>query len=394
MPIMAKAVTPILLIIVLISAYFGIGCNISRTASSEPSSVPDEIDLVTEAWRIVFEDFVEKSDLDPKKLSRGAIEGLLEALGDPYSTYIDPEQYIFTQSYFEGVYSGIGALVTLQDGQFMVVSPITGAPAERAGIISGDVILEINGEPTKDMNYTDAVLKIRGELGTQVVLRVVHPGEEAPVDIVITREEIKTSSVSAEMLPDNIALINITHFSTQTASDLVYELEGIFTNEVTGIILDLRNNPGGALDAAVSVTSQFLKSGLVLFSIYGDGEKETWEVKDGGIALDMPLVVMVNGDSASSSEVVAGALQDHKRAELVGTRTLGKGSVNHIRELSDGSAIYITIARWYTPNGRLIEGLGLTPDYVVELTAEDIENGDDPQLERAIEVIEYLRNQM
>ncbi|MFC2059359.1 S41 family peptidase, partial [Chloroflexota bacterium] len=299
-------------------------------------------------------------------------------------------EYTFTQAYFEGAYSGIGALVTLRDDQFMVVSPIPGAPAESAGIMSGDIILEIDGESTIDMDYIYALLKVRGEAGTQVTLHVLHQDEETPVDIVITREEIKTPSVYSEVLSDNIALLSITHFSYETASELASELKGILADGATGIILDLRSNPGGTLDGAVSVASQFIEEGLVLYSINSNGEQDSWEVKSGGIALDIPLVVLVNEGSASSSEVVAGALQDHDRARLVGTRTLGKGSVNHIRELSDGSAIYITIARWYTPNGRLIEGLGLPPDYVVEITEEDIENGDDPQLERAIE---YLGSQ-
>jgi carboxyl-terminal processing protease len=217
---------------------------------------------------------------------------------------------------------------------------------------------------------------------------VLHEGEENPVPLVFTREEVNVPSVYEEVLPGNIAYVRITSFSTRTDSELVSALENVLGEDVRGIILDLRNNPGGTLDAAVSVASQFLEDGQVLYSLASKGDRETWEVRDGGLATDLPLAVLVNGSSASASEVVSGAIQDQERGVLIGTQTFGKGSINHYRELSDGSAVYISIARWYTPNGRQIEGNGLTPDIVVEMTEQDIEEGKDPQFDKAIEYIE------
>jgi len=254
----------------------------------------------------------------------------------------------------------------------------------------GDRILEIDGETTEGISLIEAVLKIRGELGTQVTLRILHQGEDVPQDIVITREKIELASVLPSILLDNIAHIEVSHFSSRTGAEIISALEDITADGVSGIILDLRDNSGGVLEAAVDLASQFLEEGVILYVIDGKGNRETWEVREGGLATDLPLAVLVNGISASASEIVAGALQDHGRGIVIGTKTLGKGSVNHFHQLSDGSAIYITTARWYTPNERQIEGQGILPDVTVEITAEDVERGYDPQLERAIE---YIKSQ-
>ncbi|MGB2584344.1 MAG: S41 family peptidase [Dehalococcoidia bacterium] len=354
-----------------------------------PSRTQPEFEVVEEAWQVIINDYVDSDEIDLERLSQGAIEGMIKALDDPYSAYFDAEQYELSQYSLQGSFGGVGIEVTVgEEGGLVVVAPIVGTPAQKAGIMPGDKILAIDGEKTEGMHFIEAVLKIRGEQGTQVTLRVLHEGEDVPQDYVITREEIDAASVLAKMLPGNIAHIEVGHFTSRTGSELTSALEDIIADDVSGIILDLRDNPGGVLKAAVAVASQFLEEGIAVYVIDGEGNEEEWRVEEGGLATKLPLVVLVNSNSASSSEVVAGALQDHMRGIVIGTQTLGKGTVNHFRELSDGSAIYITSARWYTPNRQQIEGQGITPDEIIEITEDDLARGYDPQLERAIEYIE------
>ncbi len=354
-----------------------------------PSRTQPEFEVVEEAWQVIINDYVDSDEIDLERLSQGAIEGMIKALDDPYSAYFDAEQYELSQYSLQGSFGGVGIEVTVdEEGGLVVVAPIVGTPAQKAGIMPGDKILAIDGEKTEGMHFIEAVLKIRGEQGTQVTLRVLHEGEDVPQDYVITREEIDAASVLAKMLPGNIAHIEVGHFTSRTGSEMTSALEDIIADDVSGIILDLRDNPGGVLKAAVAVASQFLEEGIAVYVIDGEGNEEEWRVEEGGLATKLPLVVLVNSNSASSSEVVAGALQDHMRGIVIGTQTLGKGTVNHFRELSDGSAIYITSARWYTPNRQQIEGQGITPDEIIEITEDDLARGYDPQLERAIEYIE------
>ncbi|MCJ7521145.1 MAG: S41 family peptidase [Dehalococcoidia bacterium] len=354
-----------------------------------PSRTQPEFEVVEEAWQVIINDYVDSDEIDLERLSQGAIEGMIKALDDPYSAYFDAEQYELSQYSLQGSFGGVGIEVTVgEEGGLVVVAPIVGTPAQKAGIMPGDKILAIDGEKTEGMHFIEAVLKIRGEQGTQVTLRVLHEGEDVPQDYVITREEIDAASVLAKMLPGNIAHIEVGHFTSRTGSELTSALEDIIADDVSGIILDLRDNPGGVLKAAVAVASQFLEEGIAVYVIDGEGNEEEWRVEEGGLATKLPLVVLVNSNSASSSEVVAGALQDHMRGIVIGTQTLGKGAVNHFRELSDGSAVYITSARWYTPNRQQIEGQGITPDEIIEITEDDLARGYDPQLERAIEYIE------
>lgn len=354
-----------------------------------PSRTQPEFEVVEEAWQVIINDYVDSDEIDLERLSQGAIEGMIKALDDPYSAYFDAEQYELSQYSLQGSFGGVGIEVTVDEkGGLIVVAPIVGTPAQKAGIMPGDKILAIDGEKTEGMHFIEAVLKIRGEQGTQVTLRVLHEGEDVPQDYVITREEIDAASVLPKMLPGNIAHIEVGHFTSRTGSEMTSALEDIIADDVSGIILDLRDNPGGVLKAAVAVASQFLEEGIAVYVIDGEGNEEEWRVEEGGLATKLPLVVLVNSNSASSSEVVAGALQDHMRGVVIGTQTLGKGAVNHFRELSDGSAIYITSARWYTPNRQQIEGQGITPDEIIEITEDDLARGYDPQLERAIEYIE------
>jgi carboxyl-terminal processing protease len=277
----------------------------------------------------------------------------------------------------------------MEDGELTVVSPIAGSPAERQGVRAGDKILEIDGEATSGMNLMEAVLRIRGTKDTTVTLLILHQGETTPVAIEIVREEIELDSVYIDMLPDDIAHIQITHFSERTPDELAAAVNEALQSGAGGIILDLRGNPGGLLYTVVDVASNFLDGGIVLYEADGAGSiiKERHASSE-GVATDLPLAVLVDGGSASGSEVLAGALQDRGRAPLIGTKTYGKGSVNILQELSDGSALYLTTAYWLTPNRYLIQGVGITPDFEVEITAEDIASGRDPQLEFAVAYIQ------
>jgi carboxyl-terminal processing protease len=382
-----RSLLPTLLVVVLIILSFGAGFAYSQLLTGAAAELPAEFNALGEAWELLSEDYVNKDALDPEELSRGAIEGMLEALGDPYTSYL--ESYQVAWSDLEGSFEGIGAIVSMEDGELTVVSPIAGGPAERQGVRSGDKILEVDGEPTSEMNLMEAVLKVRGDKGTTVTLLILHQGETTPVAIEIVREEIKLDSVYLDMLADDIAYIRITHFVERTPDELTEALNSALQSDAWGIILDLRGNPGGYLYVVVDVADEFLNGGIILYEADGEGNiiKE-WPASSGGLAIDLPLIVLVDGGSASGSEVLAGALRDHGRATLIGTKTYGKGSVNILHGLSDSSALYVTTARWLTPDRHLIEGVGLIPDIEVEITAEDIASGRDPQLERAIEYLQ------
>ena len=399
------AVPLLLLTVVLVLVVTSLGASCSLSSLSSPTPTPKQLGVVDEAWSVILNDYVDKDKIDQNALSSSAIKAMLESIHDPYAAYFDAAEFkTIEQMNVQGIYGGIGAMVTIKDGQVTVIAPIAGTPAEKAGIKPGDKILAIDGNSTQGMSLEEAVLKVQGDPGTKVTLEVLHQGEETPITLVITREEINLPSVYPEIgnvtsipsttpvptvtpLPNGIAIITITYFSERTGDEAVSALKDVLASGAKGIVLDLRDNPGGILDSAVAVASQFLKQGIVLYALDSSGKKETWDVKPGGLATDVPLAVLVNGNSASASEVVAGALQDYGRAPLIGNQTFGKGSINHFRQLSDGSAIYISIGRWFTPNGRQIEGNGLTPDIVVNTAEQDIQQGKDPQLDRAIEYI-------
>ena len=373
-----KYVLIILTFIAIIALAFGTGYNLGGA----PTGDGEGLGLVEEAWDIIFRDYVDRDQLEPDELSKGAIEGMIESLDDPYSSYIDAETYEIGMSGLEGEIEGIGAQVGIREEKLTVISPIPDSPAARAGVRSEDVILEIDGESTVGMSMVEAVLKIRGPKGTTVRLLIQHADETEPVEIDIVRATIELSSVTVEMVED-IAHLRITHFSKRTADELLTALNDIDQASAKGIILDMRSNPGGILDTVVEVASHFLKDGVVVKVVNNQGEQRALQVKPKELVNELPMVILVNEFSASGSEVLAGALQDHGRATVAGNVTFGKGSVNIPRELQDGSGLYITTARWLTPNGRLIEGEGINPDIELELEGEE-----------AIQwAIDYLRNQ-
>ena len=360
-------ITVIALLVVSLAVSLGTGCALGTRT---PPVASQGLDVVEEAWNIIFQDYVERDRLDTSKLSQAAIKGMVEALDDPYTSYLDPETYQLTLSSLEGRFEGVGAQVAIEDNQIIVIAPIADSPADRAGIKAGDIILEIDGKPTSGMSLAEAVALIRGPRGTSVRLLVLHQGETQPEEIEIVRAEIELTSVRFEMRQD-IAYINITYFSESTDEELSPVLDMITAEAASGIILDLRSNPGGILTTVVDVASYFLKAGVVVDAVDNQGNHTAMNVEHKPVTTDLPLVVLVDSYSASGSEVLAGALQDYGQATIAGTTTFGKGSVNILRQLKDGSGLYITTARWLTPKGHLIEGKGIVPDYELEVKGED-----------------------
>ena len=356
-----------LLVAVSVVVSFGAGCVLTRQIIPSTDS---HLDVIKQAWDIIFSDYVDQSKLYAAKLSQAAIEGMAEAVNDPYTAYIDPQSYQRFVSSLQGEYEGIGATVGIRDNQIIIVAPLPNSPAAEAGIRAGDILLAVNGESTEGLSLEEVVLRVRGPKGTSVRVTVQHQGETTPVELEIVRAEIELTSVSFEMR-DDIAYIRFFYFSDRTDSELSPVLERLKQEGATGIVLDLRSNAGGPLDAVVNVASHFLKEGVVTYLVDNKGEETSYPVTRTSVTTDLPLVVLTDNFSASGSEVLAGAVQDYKRGIVAGTTTYGKGSANILYPLQDGSGIYITTARWLTPNRRLIEGKGIEPDYELKLEGDD-----------------------
>jgi carboxyl-terminal processing protease len=340
------------------------------TSSYVNVKLPADFQVLSEAWKALNDQYVDKSKLDPKKLSEGAVRGMIQQL-DQFSSYADPETHKLEMSDLAGKFEGIGAVISMKDNQLTVVAPVADSPAEKAGIKAGDKILEIDGERTSSLSLIEATFKIRGPKGTTVTLKVLHDGENEPVEIPIVRDEIKGESVSMKMQGD-IAVIRITQFLQTTGPDLQLALAQAIDSGAKGVVLDLRNNPGGLLISSADVASQFLAMGIVARVVDDSGNESIVGVKPGGVGTHLQMVVLVNNGSASASEIVAGALQDYGRAKIIGTQTFGKGSVQNIHDLSDGSALHITAYKWLTPLGRPIDGVGLTPDIESDLKDQEL----------------------
>ncbi|MCL4270308.1 MAG: S41 family peptidase [Anaerolineales bacterium] len=365
----------------------------STSSPEQQSATPEEMQALFapfwEAWNLVHENYVDQP-VDDVALMRGAISGMMEALGDQHSSYMNPEDYEQANSSLEGEYEGIGAYVDTTTDYLTITSPIPGSPAEEAGLLPGDQVVAIDGEDMTGIDAELARLRVLGPAGSTVHLTVFREGEDGLLEFDIVRAKITIASATGEMLDNDIAYIQVTTFGSKTMPELEAALKDLMAQNPKGIILDMRNNGGGYLQTAVEVTSQFVDEGVVLYEQYGDGRRTTYDVLPGGMATDptIPMVVLINEGSASASEIVAGALQDLGRAKLVGTVSYGKGSVQNWIPLSgDNGAVRVTIAKWLTPNEKTIHEIGLTPDYPVELTPEDREADRDPQLDEAIKIL-------
>lgn len=353
---------------------------------------PENFDVFWEAWDIVRREFYGEAP-DDREMTYGAIRGVLQTLDDPNTILIDPETAQLERTQLQGEFEGIGAVVSMnEDGQLVVVSPMEGQPAMEAGLEAGDIILEVDGQQITGMSLTDAVLLIRGPRGTTVKLTILRPGVEDTLTFEITRAKIETSTVSHRMLEEapEIGYIRLGLFGQRTVDELQEAIRDLQDQDAQAFIVDVRNNPGGLLDSAVEVTSQFVSGDVVVTERWNDGRERVFRAQRGGLLTDAssPLVVLVNKGSASASEILAGAIQDLDRATLVGEETFGKGSVQQVYTLSDRSQINVTVAHWLTPNGDDINEQGVLPDVVVTPTKEQIEAQQDVQLERAIEILQ------
>jgi carboxyl-terminal processing protease len=356
---------------------------------TENATLTDEeaLQVLQEVWDLIESEFYGELP-SPEERAYGAIRGMLATLDDDYTSFIEPSIAEINRTDASGSFEGIGALVSMTEDDILeIVRPFEHQPADKAGLLPGDLVLAVDGESIVGYGIYEAITLIRGPEGTPVVLTIQREAGTEPFDVTIVRARIDIPIVESQMLEETIGYVSLFDFSAQAASQLETAIQELKDQGATGLILDLRGNPGGFLDQAVRVSDIFLDEGLVLIERSSDGRVREFTSTDDGLAQDIPLVVLVNGGSASASEIVAGAIQDRGRAPLIGETTFGKGSVQLPHTLSDGSELRVTIARWFTPNDRAIHGEGLAPDIEVPLTQEDLEADRDPQLDRAIEYL-------
>ena len=414
-----------LIVIILISGLIGyyVGINnvkvswknfkpsasvINKEAPASVSNV--DFSLFWNVWNRLESNYYDKTKLDPQKMLNGAITGMTQSLEDPYTMYLPPNQNTNFKDGLAGQFSGIGAELGTQDKQIIVIAPLTGSPAEKAGIKAGDKILKVNGETTANWTLPFTVDKIRGPKGTSVVLTILHKDSEKPKEIKIVRDTITVKSVAgwvknakdisgikiSKNVNGKIAYIRLSQFGDSTNSDWVsiiskFNLQMQADKDIKGLIIDLRNNPGGYLSDAVYISSEFLKQGTpVVLEENSQGARITLSVTRYGLMHEVPLVILMNKGSASASEIVSGALRDNKRAILVGETSFGKGTIQEAQDLGNGAGLHITIAKWLTPNGIWINGKGLKPD--IEAALDEKDQSHDSQLEKA--VLQLLKNDL
>ncbi len=362
------------------------------TQAATPQNLQTLFKPFWEAWQIIHQQYVDQP-VDDTKLMQGAINGMMQSLGDAHSTYMDPQTYKDATSELAGSYQGIGAYVDTTGTWLTVVSTFPGSPAEKVGLQPGDEIIGVDHQDMTGINPEVVRTKVIGPAGTTVHLTIQRAGSPTPLEFDVTRATIDVPSASGKMLNNGIAYVQITTFGDKTTQELTDTLKTLMVQNPKGLVLDLRDNGGGYLQTAVEVVSQFQDSGTVLYEQSGDGTKKPYPIIPGGMATKVPMVVLINEGTASASEITAGALQDYGRAKLVGVVSYGKGSVQNWIPLSNNEgAVRITIARWLTPKGRQIDKKGLTPDVYVQRTADDRKAGRDPQLDTAVQVLMAVIN--
>lgn len=366
------------------------GQVLGKYQKNDDGSLTQDIDfnLFWQTWDALKKQYVDQDKINDKKLFYGALRGMVAAVEDPYTVFMDPKISQDFSDDLAGTFEGIGAEIGIKGEVLTIIAPLPGMPAELAGIKAGDKILAIDTVITQGMTVDEAVSKIRGPKDTNVVLTIVRDGLNEAQDIEITRDAILVSSVRTEKKADDIFVIKIISFNNDTELAFNNAVREALDSGAKGIVLDLRNNPGGYLDTAIEVASEWIEEGPIVFEQYGDSSKIDHLSRGRARLKDILTVVLVNEGSASASEIVAGALQDAGLAKLVGKKTFGKGSVQSLTNLGDGSSIKITIAKWLTPNGRSINDEGVAVDHDVELTLEDYNAGKDPQMDKAVALLE------
>lgn len=389
--------------LILSSFYFGFQRGKSSAIQSEKniplvnsvienkdSNVSNTLDfsLFWKVWDLLKEKHVNKNSLDAQQLMYGAIKGMLHATGDPYTNFFDPKETTSFSEQIAGSFEGIGAELGIKDNVLTIIAPLESSPAEKAGLRAGDKIVKIGNKMTSDMSIDEAVDLIRGKKGTQVTITIFREGESTTREVTITREQIEIKSVKWEIKDNNIAYIKINEFGETTADEFRLAATDIKNKNPKGIILDLRNNPGGFVDKCVDIASFFIPKGKVVVIEEDSAGKRSRLYTNGGDSLSgTPLVVLINEGSASASEILAGALHDDQGITLIGKKSFGKGSVQEFIKLPGGTSTKITVAKWLTPNGDYIMEKGITPDIEADLTLDNFKNGQDPQLDKAMEII-------
>ena len=402
-----------LAVVTLVAGLAG-GALLTRRFSDPPTSVvvpsqaQPQFELMAEAWRTIEREYVNQAGVDPRQMAYSAIRGMVRTLGDVgHTRFLDPEMAERHQAQLQGAFEGIGAYVEMEEGRVVIVAPIDDSPAQRAGLEAGDVILAVNGEDVIGLSLDEVVSRVSGPAGTEVTLTILDSDTELTREVTLERAEVDLDLVTWQRLPGTtVAYVRISAFSDGATEELRETLAEVQGEEaITGLLLDLRNNPGGLLDEAVGITSQFVESGDVLLRRHADGETTAEPVRRNGQAVDIPMVALANGGTASAAEIVIGALQDHERATVVGTTTFGAGTVLNEFTLSDGSVLLLAVEEWLTPDGRVIWQKGLDPDVRVtlppeaeplmrlrlrDITAAELRDSDDEQLLRALELLEGM----
>lgn len=361
-----------------------------NTNTNNPQTA--DMSLFWDVWNELDLYYIDESAIqNDTNLVYGSIKGLVDSVDDPYTVFMDPEETKQFDENLNGSLEGIGAELTVEDGFLIVLSPLKDSPAEKAGLLPGDIIFQIDGEITGDMTLFDAIMNIRGEKGTDVTLTIIREEVDEPFDVTITRDSITVESVTYELLEEGIAYISINQFSNDTGEEFDKAIQQFLLDDATRLILDLRYNGGGYLDVSIDILSELVEGTQIAVQIQtrDTGDNEMLYLWGNATLSEIPLVVLVNDGSASAAEILAGAIQDYKRGIVIGETTYGKGSVQEVIYLGDGSSLRMSIAHWLTPNGRSIEDAGITPDRIIELTYEDALEDNDTQL---TEAKSYLSN--
>lgn len=380
--------------IVFVFIIFGAGLLAGRFSVICPICPPEGIDfsILWETWQQLKENYVNPENLDERKMIYGAVSGMVESIEDPYTVFFDPQE---TKTFLEdvsGQFEGVGMEIGIREGQLKVVAPLEGTPAQKAGLLPGDKIIEIDGFSTSGITIEKAITLIRGPKETKVTLTIVREGWESSKDFTIKRAVIEVPSLKWELKGEEIVYLKLYHFSEKADRDFKKAAVEILNSSAQKIILDLRSNPGGYLERAQDIAGWFLEKGqIVVIEDFGTKrEQRIYKAEGNSKFLGYPMVILINQGSASASEILAAALRDNRGIKIIGETSFGKGSVQQLENLRDNSSLKITVANWLTPNGELIEGKGLEPDIIVEMREEDYEQERDPQLDKALEIIKEI----
>jgi carboxyl-terminal processing protease len=364
-----------------------------KDVDSRPRLINKESDkevdfsLFWQVWGELESMHIDKKEIDSEKMLYGAISGMVDSLGDPYTSFFDPQENKEFKDQLSGVYEGVGIQLGYKDKQLVVMAPLSGTPAESVGVKAGDLILKIGDKETTGVTLPEAVSLIRGPAGSSIRLTLLRKGADKPYEAEIVRDKIKVKSVELVEKEGKIAHVRLSRFGDGTNQEWDETVEKVLSEGYKGVVLDLRNNPGGYLESAIYISSEFLNEGVVVRKELSGGRKEEVKVDREGRLINIPLIVLINQGSASASEIVAGALQDYNRATVVGEKSFGKGTVQATRQYENGAGLHITVEKWLTPNGSWVNETGITPQLEVLLSEEDFKAGGDPQLDKALELL-------